>query len=286
MLTLFPGVQLVADLSRDSILSGGLLGSTQVTFIPGQIQPGTYLADPSTAGSIALLLQISLPCVLLSPVQSSFSLILRGGTNALDAPQLDYATHILLPFLSLCFPPLRDRINVSVIRRGYFPQGGGEVTVSIDGRTLPVPHEDDDDVILRAITLTDRGHILRIRGRAFVDGTLPHSFAENIRDAAITTLVQNNWSDTSSELPEISIQAVKESSAVKALGSGSGIVLWAETFTGCVIGGSAMGRRGKQAGLVGREAAEELTRNLAYGGCVDEYLQVSPNLYIHPKQSS
>jgi len=44
----------------------------------------------------------------------------------------------------------------------------------------------------------------------------------------------------------------------------------AETTTGCIIAGSALGERGKSAEIVGREAANELINNLAYGGCVDE----------------
>lgn len=71
----------------------------------------------------------------------------------------------------------------------------------------------------------------------------------------------------------IDIAAVREKPS-EAVGSGSGIVLWAETEGGCVLGGSAWGAKGKDPAEVGRAAAEELARNLAHGGCVDEYMQV------------
>ena len=58
-----------------------------------------------------------------------------------------------------------------------------------------------------------------------------------------------------------------------AVGSGSGIVLWAETYEGCILGGGALGSKGMDAARVGREAARELTSNLDHGGCVDEYMQ-------------
>lgn len=46
--------------------------------------------------------------------------------------------------------------------RGYYPKGGGEVLVSVD----PVKE-------LRPVTLTERGSITKIHGRAFVAGVLP-----------------------------------------------------------------------------------------------------------------
>jgi RNA 3'-terminal phosphate cyclase (ATP) len=58
------------------------------------------------------------------------------------------------------------------------------------------------------------------------------------------------------------------------LGHGSGIVLWAKTENGCILGGSAVGRKGLDAAEVGEAAATELLQNLNHGGCVDEYLQV------------
>lgn len=71
----------------------------------------------------------------------------------------------------------------------------------------------------------------------------------------------------------ITIRAGRESDK-NAIGSGSGIVLWAETDNACVIGGSAVGSKGIDAGKTGEDAADELARNLEHGGCVDEYLQV------------
>jgi len=56
-------------------------------------------------------------------------------------------------------------------------------------------------------------------------------------------------------------------------GSGSGIVLWAETDTGCILGGSGLGSKGTDAATVGRDAADELIKAIEGGGCVDEYLQ-------------
>jgi RNA 3'-terminal phosphate cyclase (ATP) len=58
------------------------------------------------------------------------------------------------------------------------------------------------------------------------------------------------------------------------IGSGGGVVLWAETSKGCFIAGTAVSSKGKDPADIGDTAAKELIRNLEHGGCVDEYLQV------------
>lgn len=46
--------------------------------------------------------------------------------------------------------------------RGYYPKGGGEVMVTVN----PVKE-------LQPVTMTERGNITKIYGRAFVAGALP-----------------------------------------------------------------------------------------------------------------
>ncbi|XP_056270699.1 RNA 3'-terminal phosphate cyclase [Pseudoliparis swirei] len=81
------GLQLVSDLCSGS-LQGAAVGSTDISLTPGKIQSGNHTADTKTAGSVCLLLQVALPCALFS--DSSSRLILKGGTNAEMAPQIDY----------------------------------------------------------------------------------------------------------------------------------------------------------------------------------------------------
>jgi RNA 3'-terminal phosphate cyclase (ATP) len=77
----------------------------------------------------------------------------------------------------------------------------------------------------------------------------------------------------------IDIAALREKGE-NVVGYGSGIMLWAETTGGCVLGGSAVGKRGLDPADVGEAAANELLRNLDHGGCVDEYLQVRFRLFV------
>lgn len=252
--------------------------STEIDFFPGPIQLGKkYVADPGTAGATGLLLQVSLPCVLFSqpapPGPSSdtpspgqleeqderTTLQLHGGTNATSAPQVDYTNNILLPFLARHY---NIHPKLKILKRGYFPRGGGLITFSVPplppGATLP------------SIAVTERGEITKIYGRSYVAGALPFHIATGMSNAAKTRLV----SELGLNQKMVSIEVLKEGTKdVGNNGSGSGIVLWAETDTGCVLGGSGLGSKGTDAASVGREAANELIRAIRGGGCVDEYLQ-------------
>uniref|UniRef100_UPI0026136536 RNA 3'-terminal phosphate cyclase n=1 Tax=Thermococcus sp. TaxID=35749 RepID=UPI0026136536 len=70
-----------------------------------------------------------------------------------------------------------------------------------------------------------------------------------------------------------------EKEVSRSLGPGSGIVVWAETDS-LRLGGDALGKRGKPAEAVGREAVEELINALRTGSAVDRFLgdQVVPFL--------
>ncbi|EGO21677.1 hypothetical protein SERLADRAFT_440921 [Serpula lacrymans var. lacrymans S7.9] len=248
------GIKLAAEIcSADT--TGVAVASTTVGFKPGTVHlPSTFSADPGTAASTTLLLQVSLPCLLFSSNTSEpSSLVLRGGTNATQAPQVDYIQHVFLPFMR---KKMGLDVSLKINTRGYFPKGGGNVYCSISPMSGPLP----------AISLLERGAVTAIRGEARVGG-LPLSLAKRMKEAGHQKLV-------SSGIPAdiIQIDSVREKEG-DAFGAGGGIVLWAETEGGCIIGGSAVSTKTKTPEEVGQGAAEELLLNLAHGGCVDEYLQ-------------
>lgn len=148
-------------------------------------------------------------------------------------------------------------IGLAIKRRGYFPKGGGSIVCTIPH--IPGP--------LSPLVLTDRGEVRHIFGEARVGG-LPFFLANRMKKAACARL------RTAGFLPgQVQINAVEELPG-EATGSGGGMVLWAETEAGCLIGGSAVSEKATTPEQIGKEAAEDLLRNLNYGGCVDEYLQV------------
>ncbi|KAH9925294.1 RNA 3'-terminal phosphate cyclase [Fomitopsis serialis] len=239
------GLRLVAELCQGQ-LSGSDPGTTEIHYRPG----------PD--------MQLSFPCLLFSPGRSASNehteLVLCGGTNAIQAPQIDYTAHVFLPFMKRHFGLSPD---LQVKKRGYYPKGGGRVRVLVP--TVPGP--------LPSVNLINRGKVIAVRGRSYVAG-LPAHLAASMRNAAMAILKQAGI------LPDvIDIEAIREDPS-DAVGSGSGIVLWAETDGGCVLGGSAVGVKGKKPAKVGEEAAGELVRNLGYEGCVDEHMQDQVIIFI------
>ncbi|XP_028668264.1 RNA 3'-terminal phosphate cyclase [Erpetoichthys calabaricus] len=242
------GLELVRDLS-DGRLEGAEVGSTEITLFPGKIKGGNHVADTKTAGSVSLLLQVALPCALFA--DSPSVLCLKGGTNAEMAPQIDYTLSV--------FKPIAEKFGVkfdcSLKMRGYYPRGGGEIIV----RTNPMKQ-------LTPINLTERGNIVKIYGRAFVAGVLPDKLAKDMSTAAVR-YIRREIKDL-----YINIQAVRENKD-EACGNGNGIIILAESSTGCIFAGSALGKKGVYADKVGLEAAEMLLKSIRHNGCVDEFLQ-------------
>jgi len=58
-----------------------------------------------------------------------------------------------------------------------------------------------------------------------------------------------------------------------AIGTATGIIVGAETTTGCLLAASALGKRGVPAHDVGTEATEDLLNDLSCQACVDRHLQ-------------
>ncbi|KAK9892207.1 hypothetical protein WA026_019011 [Henosepilachna vigintioctopunctata] len=240
------GVELMKDLSN-AYVKGATLNSTIIDFHPKILQGGRYRAPVKTAGSITLLLQVALPCCLFAKEVSELEL--HGGTNTEMAPQIDYTTEIFKPNLE----KFGATFDFDLVRRGYFPKGGGKVLINV----TPVKN-------LKPVTLLNQGQIDKIYGWSFVAGVLPLKMANVMADAAKNTLqcLTNN----------IKIECYKEDHDI-APNNESGIILVAETDTGCILGSSALVKRGEQSEFTGKKAADSLLKSIRQGGCVDEFCQ-------------
>ena len=106
---------------------GAEVGSLELLFIPGKITAKNTTIDIGTAGSVTLLLQaVLLPCMF---ADKSHTLTLIGGTDVPFSTPIDYFAHVVLPqFARVC------DFDLKIIRRGYYPLGGGEVRLTIKPR--------------------------------------------------------------------------------------------------------------------------------------------------------
>lgn len=161
------GVLLAAEISQ-SRLQHCVIGSTDMSIYPpaptamSSLPRCSFEAGPGTAGSVTLLLQASLPLLafystfLPTASPPPIKLTLRGGTTVSHSPSIDYFIHITAPLLAR----IGLQTHTSIIRRGFFPQGGGQIEVNVTPRRSTSP--------LTPLVLTDPGQPTRIL--AFVAG--------------------------------------------------------------------------------------------------------------------
>uniref|UniRef100_A0A182M3C8 RNA 3'-terminal phosphate cyclase n=1 Tax=Anopheles culicifacies TaxID=139723 RepID=A0A182M3C8_9DIPT len=255
------GVELMRDICQGRVHKAAL-GSTEIEFYPGHIGHGRFVGHIQTAGSITLLLQAALPVAIFS--SGPVTLDLRGGTNTDMAPQVDFLTEI--------FRPNMERFGASfdfdLMRRGYFPKGGGQCVVEV----RPVQS-------LRPISLVDVGTVNRIFGWSFVAGVLPLKvyLRWNCSDCSIK-IAHEMASGAKSTLNQCTgsradIEVYKESVDMAPEGNCSGIIVGCETNTGAILGGSALGEARKKSFQSGEEAAHEIHSALSAGACVDRHVQ-------------
>ena len=105
---------------------GAEIGSTDLKFIPGNIESLELIEDVGTAGSISLILQVLIPVVALS--QKKLDLTIKGGTDVLWSPSIDYTQNVLKE----AYSRMGVKFSLQLCKRGYFPKGGGEINLHVN----------------------------------------------------------------------------------------------------------------------------------------------------------
>jgi RNA 3'-phosphate cyclase len=233
-------VRAVAALCEAQV-EGLELRSQALRFAPRALSGGEHRFDVGTAGCVSLVLQALLPAIVAS--SRSVSVTVTGGTDVRQAPAIGYLANILLPLL--------ERMGVlaqlEIIRRGYYPRGGGEVRV----RLAPCA--------LRPLALEAPGGLLAIEGHAHV-ANLPAHIAARMRNAALECLA-----GVPGPSPHIGVESLD---SARAMGRGGAIVVWARTEH-TVLGAGRVAELGVRAETLGAAVGEELVSDLAAGATVD-----------------
>ncbi|GLI60386.1 hypothetical protein VaNZ11_002395, partial [Volvox africanus] len=268
------GLKLVEALCGGK-LEGGEVGSRRIVLRPQQSpRTGNYNADTRTAGSCTLMLQAAMPvCVFAGPELSpepagdpGFSqLELKGGTDADMAPPVGYLTEVLIPLLRNQYGDLLDGLDVQLVRRGFYPRGGGIVKVRVP--SLPA------GTSLPPLDLTSRGNVTQVTIKAFSAGRVAASVAKRLAASAeaVVRRTLKGLGPMGRGVPVL-VEVVYETPD-RAVGDGCGVLVFADTDTGCRLGASAKGERGVPAEAIGERAAAELTEALTNGTCVDQWMQ-------------
>jgi RNA 3'-terminal phosphate cyclase (ATP) len=227
-------------------IDGASLGSGELWFHPSEIVGGRIEAEIGTAGSIPMLLITVLPICAFAknPVILHIS---KGGTDVSHSPTISYLSHVLFPVLG----KMGMKATLKVHKYGYYPRGMGEVTIE----THPIPK-------LAPLRLEEFGSLEAVEGVSVCTFLADRRVAERQTETASNLLSSRGYHSA--------INVVNDFS--NPLQKGSSLTLWARTDTGVLLGGDAIGELRKTSETVGREATENLLREVEAKATVDIHL--------------
>ncbi len=237
-------IRAVAELCGTKL--GAKIGDTSLVFEPGKIKGGHYDIDIGTAGAISLVLQsLILPSL---HAEKNVSLAIRGGTHVRWSPSMDYMQHVFGYYMK----KIGLDIVIDIAHQGFYPKGNGLVNVKIKPG-MPKP-----------LCLTERGELARYYASSIATEDLKKS-----------RVAERQLGESSKEfkLNGKSVQYVKSAS------TGSSLHLSA-LYDNCILGSSSIGERGKKAEDVGKEALNDLKKQIDSGACFDSHMadQILPFL--------
>jgi len=224
---------------------GATIGSRELWFKPNGIIRGEVRAEIGTAGSIPMLLLTVLPICACAKGEVRVHAV-KGGTDVRYAPTINYMKYVLLPVLER----MGLKASLAVRSFGYYPKGMGEVILNVNGSKLS------------ALSLQEFGEIEKIKGVSVCTFLEKQMVAERQAEAALKVLKNHGY--------DAEVRVVNDTS--NRLQKGSSIVLWAKTSKGAIVGGDAIGERRKPSEAVGREAAENLLKEIEARVTADVHL--------------
>jgi len=246
------GIQSLAQLCNGS-LEGDELGSQEIKFYPGEIYKERVFVDIPTAGSITLALQTLILPALFAP--HPIKIIFEGGaTDTFFSPTIDYFHYVFLKILE----KLGAKGEINILKRGYYPEGGAGVEITL------FPSK------LKSLNLTERGELQKI---SVISGASELLQDKNVAERQIAGVKEI--------LGKLKLPTEEKVEYYPTQCPGSQICLIAE-FENTVIGADNLGKLGKRAEDVGKEAAFELLREQKSEACLDKHLadQILPYMAL------
>ena len=230
----------------NALVEGAEIGSKEVVFRPDTINSGKYKIDIGTAGSVTLLLQTLIPITIFSDKKTVLNI--TGGTNVQWSPSIDYYSEVFLYFLK----EMGIETKMEILRYGFYPKGGGKIRFEV----LPWKEK-------KKIDLTERGEKKKIKTISVA--------THHLKSAEVAERQIRGFRRV--------LSCEKETKYVDSYSIGSSVTGTAH-FENSRIGSSVLGERGKKAEIVGREAAEELKKEIESNAVLDKYMgdQIIPYL--------
>lgn len=224
-------------------IEGDSLGSTDLTFTPSEHDFSDKRAIIGTAGSIPLVIQAIAPLLIFA--NRKVRVDLEGGTSGTGAPTIEYTKFVTFPNIrSLGVLPPR----ILVQKQGFFPKGGGMVTIEM----LP-------STMLRGRDLRmDSGKPGKVQGMS-VTGNLP------------SDVVRKQISAARAPLGPLGHSADLQVSESRTDSPGSSMTMWYQKgYT--VLGACGVEKVGRTAEDVGKTVGSSLSASISSGASIDSHM--------------
>ena len=117
-------ISVLQEISSGTV-DGGVIGSSQLKFIPGKVKSMNITKNIDTAASIPLVLQVLIDTVAITG--NELKLSISGGTDVAWSPTINYTNHVLRK----AYLRMGIEFSLKVNRRGYYPKGGGLVDLHV-----------------------------------------------------------------------------------------------------------------------------------------------------------
>jgi RNA 3'-terminal phosphate cyclase (ATP) len=220
-------------------LHGAELRSREVEFHPGIINHGEHTFAVGTAGSATLVFQTVLWPLLIEPGRSR--IVFEGGTHNPAAPPFEFMQRVFIPLLR----SLGLVLEATLVSTGFYPAGGGQFVVELEGGRTPAPLE-----------LLTRGKLVRREALALL-ANLPRNIGK--RELGVVKR-ELGWSREECRVVELG-----------GRGPGNALCLIVEAeHTAEVVTG--FGEKGVSAELVAERACAQLRRFIDADVPVGEHL--------------
>jgi len=155
--------------------------------------------------------------------------------------------------------------ELRIIQPGYVPKGGGRMELQV----VPVK------VALKPLNLVSQGRVESMKGIALASHLKERDVSRRMKRECEKTLKEKELR------PEIELlydERERPAFERASIQPGAALTIWAQTYTGCLIGADMAGARGRTAEFIGRQTALDLLGDLGSGATVDRHLadQVIP----------
>jgi RNA 3'-phosphate cyclase len=239
------GVVKILKKLSDAEVEGAYIGSTWLRFEPKRLRYASLEIDLKTAASIPLIIQA---LAILAPViEKPLHIKLTGGTDVKHSPSIDYMKYVFREALEA----LGLKVGIQVLRRGFYPRGGGIVELRMEPGSIvkhfefKTPELRDSKVGLIAVASKD------LRSR---------NVASRIFNAALSVLTRRNLVPSFTRV---------EYTDTLSTGAVATVFLNAPRS---FIGIDRLGEKGLPSEKLGKELAQRFLEELKSGAAVDEHL--------------